>query len=39
VPLSRFSPLSSVVAVLHQRLKDTFDPDRIFNPGRLYAEL
>jgi glycolate oxidase FAD binding subunit len=35
----RFSPLSPVVAGIHQRLKDTFDPDRIFSPGRLYQDL
>jgi glycolate oxidase FAD binding subunit len=38
-PASRFSPLGSVVAGIHQRLKDTFDPDRIFSPGRLYRDL
>ncbi|MFT4631342.1 MAG: glycolate oxidase FAD binding subunit [Candidatus Azotimanducaceae bacterium] len=37
--LSRFSPLSPVVAGLHQRLKKAFDPDRIFSPGRLYPDL
>jgi FAD/FMN-containing dehydrogenase len=24
---------------IHQGLKQAFDPARIFNPGRLYAEL
>jgi glycolate oxidase FAD binding subunit len=24
---------------IHRSLKDAFDPDRIFNPGRLYADL
>ena len=24
---------------LHRRLKDVFDPQRVFNPGRLYREL
>ncbi|MBZ8139867.1 glycolate oxidase subunit GlcE [Rubrivivax gelatinosus] len=34
-----FTPLAPVLASLHQRLKDAFDPDRIFNPGRLYPDL
>nr|WP_276570313.1 FAD-linked oxidase C-terminal domain-containing protein [Rubrivivax gelatinosus] len=34
-----FTPLAPVLATLHQRLKDAFDPDRVFNPGRLYPEL
>ena len=38
-PIARFSPLAPVVAGIHQRLKDTFDPDRIFSPGRLYRDL
>ena len=24
---------------IHRELKDSFDPDRVFNRGRLYAEL
>ena len=36
---SRFQPLTPAVAALHQRLKDTIDPARIFNRGRMYAEL
>lgn len=31
-----FHPLSPVTMTLHRRLKATFDPQGIFNPGRLY---
>ena len=34
-----FSPLSEVLMRVHQRLKAAFDPDHIFNPGRLYLGL
>jgi glycolate oxidase FAD binding subunit len=34
-----FMPLSAVLMRIHQGLKQAFDPARIFNPGRLYAEL
>lgn len=34
-----FHPLTPPLAKLHRRLKDTFDPQRILNPGRLYADL
>ncbi len=34
-----FPPLPAVNMVLHQRLKQAYDPDRIFNPGRMYPEL
>lgn len=34
-----FHPLAPVNAALQQRLKDAFDPDRIFNPGRMYPDL
>jgi glycolate oxidase FAD binding subunit len=34
-----FSPLSDVLMRVHHRLKAAFDPARIFNPGRLYADL
>ncbi|HKJ94391.1 MAG TPA: glycolate oxidase subunit GlcE [Gammaproteobacteria bacterium] len=34
-----FHPLSKTVAALHERLKASFDPDGIFNPGRLYNGL
>lgn len=32
------TPAPSIMA-LHQRLKDAFDPLRLLNPGRLYADL
>lgn len=31
-----FQPLEPGIARIHQRLKDSFDPAHIFNPGRLY---
>ncbi len=34
-----FHRQSSVSKRLHERLKDAFDPDRLFNPGRLYSWL
>lgn len=34
-----FEPLPEPVMALHQRLKAQFDPDGIFNPGRLYRDL
>jgi glycolate oxidase FAD binding subunit len=34
-----FHPLAPPVAALHRRLKAAFDPDALFNPGRLYADL
>jgi glycolate oxidase FAD binding subunit len=34
-----FAPLNSVLMRVHQGLKKAFDPDGIFNPGRLYAGL
>lgn len=33
-----FHPLSPTVLQLHRRLKQTFDPHGIFNPGRMYPE-
>lgn len=33
-----FQPLSKQVARIQRRLKDAFDPKRIFNPGRMYGE-
>jgi FAD/FMN-containing dehydrogenase len=33
------SPLSEVLMRIHRGLKQAFDPQGIFNPGRLYAEL
>ena len=34
-----FTPLSAPLAAIHQRLKASFDPARIFNPQRMYAGL
>ena len=34
----RFAPLEPAVARIHQRLRDEFDPARIFNRGRMGAE-
>jgi len=34
-----FAPLEPVLARLHKALKAAFDPDGIFNPGRMYPEL
>lgn len=34
-----FHRQSSASEVFHKRLKDAFDPDRLFNPGRLYSWL
>ena len=33
-----FAPLSPALLALHRRLKNTFDPKGILNPGRLYGE-
>ena len=33
------APLATPLLTIHQELKTAFDPDRIFNPGRLYAGL
>ena len=38
-PTSVMAPLSPVLMRLHQQLKTAFDPDRVFNPGRLYPDL
>jgi glycolate oxidase FAD binding subunit len=35
----RFHPLAPTVLAIHRRLKARFDPHRIFNPGRLIADL
>lgn len=35
----RFAPLSAPLMRIHRELKTAFDPDRLFNPGRLYAGL
>ena len=34
-----FTPLSPALLAIHRRLKDEFDPARVFNPGRLVAGL
>ena len=34
-----FDPVEPVMMKYHQRLKDAFDPDRILNAGRMYADL
>ncbi len=34
-----FHPLAPANAALQRRLKEAFDPGRIFNPGRLYPDL
>jgi len=37
--ISAFQPLDAVKQQLHQRIKKSFDPHAIFNPGRLYPDL
>jgi glycolate oxidase FAD binding subunit len=34
-----FHPLAPAVAAVHRRLKASFDPAGIFNPGRMYRDL
>jgi glycolate oxidase FAD binding subunit len=34
-----FAPLPAALMHVHRRLKETFDPHAILNPGRLYADL
>ena len=34
-----FTPLSAPLMAIHRRLKQSFEPAGIFNPGRLYADL
>jgi glycolate oxidase FAD binding subunit len=34
-----FGPLDKVLMGIHRNLKQAFDPQCIFNPGRLYSEL
>jgi len=34
-----FAPLAPPLARIHRELKRAFDPDGLFNPGRLYADL
>jgi len=33
------TPLKPPLDRIHRELKTAFDPDRIFNPGRLYPNL
>lgn len=33
-----FQPLAPAVGRIHQNMKNTFDPDGIFNPGRMYVQ-
>ncbi|MFG6456483.1 glycolate oxidase subunit GlcE [Roseateles sp. BYS96W] len=33
-----FAPLSAPLAAIHRRLKASFDPHGVFNPGRLYTQ-
>jgi glycolate oxidase FAD binding subunit len=34
-----FAPLTPALQRIHRELKAAFDPDRMFNPGRLYPDL
>jgi glycolate oxidase FAD binding subunit len=34
-----FAPLAPALAEIHRRLKAHFDPDSIFNPGRMFKDL
>jgi glycolate oxidase FAD binding subunit len=34
-----FAPLAPALARIHRDLKRAFDPERLFNPGRLYPDL
>jgi glycolate oxidase FAD binding subunit len=34
-----FAPLAPALARIHRELKAAFDPDRVFNPGRLVPDL
>ena len=38
-PGDAFAPVAPALMTIHRGLKHAFDPDRIFNPGRLYPEL
>lgn len=33
-----FQPLAPAVGRIHQNMKNAFDPDGIFNPGRMYTQ-
>ena len=37
--VDRFHPLSPELAEIHLNLKSVFDPDRLFNPGRMYVDI
>ena len=37
--IEAFAPLSAPLRAIHERLKRSFDPKGIFNPGRLYPGL
>ena len=37
--VEHFHPLSAPLQRFHRELKKAFDPDRVFNRGRLYADL
>ena len=34
-----FAPVGQSLMRIHRALKSAFDPDRVFNAGRLYADL
>ena len=34
-----FTPLAPPLATIHERLKNAFDPDRVFNAGRMFPKL
>ncbi len=34
-----FAPLRPALLVIHQRLRNVFDPQRVFDGGRLFPEL
>jgi glycolate oxidase FAD binding subunit len=34
-----FTPLAPPLARIHRELKSRFDPDHLFNPGRLIPDL
>ena len=34
-----FQPLPQALARIHRNLKHAFDPQGVFNPGRLYSDL
>jgi glycolate oxidase FAD binding subunit len=38
-PGSRFHPLPPAIVEIHRRLKRSFDPEGIFNPGRLLPDM